>query len=353
MPIVLASELQDLCVTLFVASGASKKHAETVSNSLVDSNLCGLDSHGIMRVPQYLTAIAAEEIRTNVEPLVTKQQGCVTKIDGQWCFGQVAAQLAVETCISGGEHNGVAITTIFRVAHIGRLGEWANQVANAGFICLIMTNGSRPGGLVAPYGSKQRGLGTNPIAIAIPRTSKPAIVLDMATSAVAEGKVRHANFSGKKIPDGWVMDKHGHPTNDPQDLYDGGALYPLGGHKGYGLSIMVEILAGILSGAMTPIFPGYNQLENGVFMMALKPSLFQNEDVFNDSIDTFEERIKTLEPDSEIPNAEIMFPGEPEFRAKSKRETSGVKIDEGTWDAIRKEAQELDVNHSLLSEEAR
>ena len=349
MPIVLASELQDLCVTLFVASGASRKHAETVSNSLVDSNLCGLDSHGVMRVPQYLTAIAAGEIRTNVEPLVTKQQECVTKIDGQWCFGQVAAQLAAETCIAGAENNGVAITTIFRVSHIGRLGEWAVQVANSGLICLIMTNGSRPGGLVAPYGSKQRGLGTNPIAIAVPRTSKPAIVLDMATSAVAEGKVRHAKFSGKKIPDGWVMDKHGRPSNEPQDLYDGGALYPLGGHKGHGLSIMVEILAGILSGAMSPIFPGYDQLENGVFMLSLKPSLFQNEDVFYESIDILEERIKALEPDPEIPEAEIMFPGEPESRVKTKREKGGIQIDEGTWDAIREQAKQLSVKHFLLS----
>ena len=349
MPTVLASELYDLCVTLFVASGASRKHAETVSNSLVDSNLCGLDSHGVMRVPQYLTAIAAEEIRTNVEPLVTKRQGCVTKIDGQWCFGQVAAKLAAETCISGAEHSGVAITTIFRVAHIGRLGEWANQVANSGLICLIMTNGSRPGGLVAPYGSKQRGMGTNPIAIAVPRTAKPPIVLDMATSAVAEGKVRVAHYSGTKIPDGWVMDKHGYPSNDPEDLYEGGALYPLGGHKGYGLGLMIEIIAGILSGAMTPIFPGYDRLQNGVFMLALRPSLFQNEQIFSESIDTLEERIKALEPDPEVPDADILFPGEPEVLTKSKRTTGGIIIDDGTWGAIKEQAKLLGVNHLLLS----
>ena len=212
-----------------------------------------------------------------------------------------------------------------------------------------MTNGSRPGGLVAPYGSKQRGLGTNPIAIAVPRASKPAIVLDMATSAVAEGKVRHANFSGKKIPHGWVMDKYGRSTNDPQDLYEGGALYPMGGHKGHGLSIMVEILAGILSGAMSPIFPGYDQLQNGEFMLALKPSLFQNEDIFYNSIDTLEKRIKALEPDPEMPDTEIMFPGEPEFRVKSIRETDGIRIDDGTWEAIQQQAELLDVNHFLLS----
>ena len=341
MPIVHARRLVELGTGIFSASGAPEPVARRVAESLVLSNLLGVDSHGVVRIPQYLREINEGGIVPDAEPVVTEDRGTVVRMDGQLAFGQVVAERAMRTAVERAKESVVGIVSFANVLHIGRLGEWVLLAADEGLFGLVLTNGSRPGGLVAPFGSRQRIMGTNPIAFAIPAGSYPPVVADFATSTVAEGKTRVATRKGDRIPPDWVVDKKGRPTTNPADLYDGGALLPFGKHKGYSLSLMVDVLAGILSGANTPIFPEYRRLQNGVFMMALDVTFFRPATEYNDAIDTLLGAVKGALPAEGVER--VLLPGEPELLSRKEREGKGIPVDDQTWSDIQEAAAGLSI----------
>ena len=205
---------------------------------------------------QYLRQIDEDELRPRATPEIERETPVMTLYNGHRCFGQLAAKVAIENGIGKARGNSVAVVGLKHSGHVGRLGEWVGLAADEGLIGLAFANGGRSGGLVAPFGGAERRLGTNPIAVAIPLKDRPAMLLDFATSAVAEGKVRVALNSGKPIPEGWALDKNGEPTQNPADVYDGGMLLPAAGHKGYGLALLTDYLGGILTGAGGPGIPG-------------------------------------------------------------------------------------------------
>ena len=340
MPTFEESTLLDLTTRIFVAAGAPEPIARQVADSLVLNNLMGVDSHGVLRIPQYLEAIDKGSIIPGAEARVVRDQGVAAILDGQWAFGQIVARQAMQLAVEKAKAHTVGIVSFTGVLHIGRLGEWAALAAEQGYFGWVLTNGSLPGGTVAPYGGAQGLFGTNPIAFGIPGGSHPPAVVDFSTSATAEGKVRLAKFKGEQTPPGWLIDREGRPTTDPAALYDGGALQPFGGHKGYGLSLMVEVLGGILSGANVPISPGYVP-QNGVFMMALDVTFFRPAVEYDEVIDTLLDGIKGTRP---VEGFEaVLVPGEPELSRRSEREENGIPVDDQTWAAIQEAADGLNV----------
>lgn len=335
------NKLVEIGTRIFVAAGAPEPIAKCVAYSLVLSNLLGVDSHGIIRIPQYLKEIKAGGIVPDAEPAIVRDNGVVVLMDGQNAFGQIVAERAMRLAIEKARQHAIGVVSFAHVLHIGRLGEWAALAADEGLFGLVLANGSRPGGLVAPFGSRQRVMGTNPIAFAIPAGSYPPLVGDFSTAVVAEGQVRLAFQKGDKIPLGWVIDREGRSTTNPADLYDGGALLAFGEHKGYCLSLMVEVLAGILSGADTPIFPEYKRLQNGVFMLALDVTFFRPAADYCEAVDTLLDAVKQALPVEGVDG--VLLPGEPESRCRAERERDGIPVADNTWRAIQRAAAVLNV----------
>ena len=193
--------LTHLISQIFYAAGASDADAHQVADSLVASNLAGHDSHGVIRVPQYLAGITQGNIQPTAQPVIAHELGAITKVDAQHSFGQIAARFSMEITIAKAQEHGLAATTLLNANHIGRVGEWVLLAAEQNLIGLAFCNGGSPGGLVAPHGGVGRLLGTNPVAMAVPAANRPPLLLDYATSVVAEGKVRVARNAEKILPE--------------------------------------------------------------------------------------------------------------------------------------------------------
>jgi len=335
------AQLFDIGMRVFVGSGVPEPVAKQVVESLTLSNLYGVDSHGLVRIRNYFDAIKAGAIVPDAEPEVVRDNGVAVFIAGHKAFGQIVSKRAMRLAVAKAKEHAIGAACFSDVFHIGRLGEYAAQAADEGCIGLVLANGSRPGGLVAPHGARQRVLGTNPIAFGIPAGSRPALVADFSTCTVAEGHVRIALRKGEKIPLGCIIDREGRPTENPADLYDGGALLPIAKHKGYALSLLVEVLGGILSGNDTPIFPEYKYQHNGVFMIAIQPEFFRPIDAYHEAVDFLLTSIKGAKPALDMEGA--LIPGEPELGRKAEREQKGIPIDDETWTEILNVAAEHNV----------
>jgi uncharacterized oxidoreductase len=341
MPVIDPKTLADFSVRILQAAGATPAGAKLVAASLVESNLVGHDSHGVVRIRQYLDTMAAGELQPTAEPAIARETATITIVDAQHGFGQIAARFAIERTISKAQIQGLAATGLFNCNHIGRLGEWVELAAGQGCISLGFCNGGRPGGLVTPYGGSGRALGTNPIAAAVPIAGRPPVVIDFSTSIVAEGKVRVARNKGQAIPAGWIQDAQGRPSTNPEDLYAGGTLLPIAGHKGYGLSLLVELLGGMLTGQSCPGMPDYAVLKNGVLFIVLAVEPFRSPEDFLQDSSTLCEILKSVTPAPGFD--EVLLPGEPEQRTAARRRAEGIPIDETTWGQLAGAAAEFGV----------
>lgn len=330
MPILSVAPLTKLASELFQAAGAPPPVADLVAASLVESNLVGHDSHGVVRVLQYLTSIDNGQLAPSAQPTIVQETAVMALIDGHGGFGQVAAHLGMETAIAKARQHGLAAVGLVDCGHVGRMGEWVQMAADAGLIGLAFCNGGGGRGIVAPFGGTERILGTNPIAAAVPLASRPPLVLDFATSAVAEGKVRVARNSGKQIPEGWILDKSGNPSTHPADLYDGGVILPAAGHKGFGLSLLVELLGGLLTGAGVPALGMAPR--NGVLFIVLNIETFRPFADFTADGDALAAAVKGVKPAAGF--TEVLLPGEPEVRTAAQRRQQGIVLDDTTWQQL-------------------
>ena len=337
-----AQQLREVGLQLFLAAGVPEHVACEVTDSLVLSNLLGMDSHGIVRIPNYVESISRGAIVPDAEPEVVRDNGVAVLMDGRKAFGQIAAKKATKLAMEKCRQRAIGAVSFTDVYHIGRLGEYVALAADHGLIGVMFANGSRPGGLVAPFGGRQRMLGTNPIAFAIPAGSHPPLVADFATSAVAEGRIRLALRGGKTLPSGWLIDREGNPSVEPSSLYDGGAILTFGEHKGFALSLLVEILGGILSGAETPIFPDYEYMHNGVFVLAIDPTFFHPKENYQAAVAFLFTTIKNALP--ALGSSGTLIPGEPERRTQATREKEGIPVDESTWKELLGVASNLNVS---------
>jgi uncharacterized oxidoreductase len=340
MPVLTYDALLDLSTRLLRAMGARASDAEQVAEHLATANLAGHDSHGVVRLVQYRDHVRQGKVRPQAALEVVRRSGATALLDGNFTWGQVAARKAMELAISMAESSGVAAVAVRNVYHVGRVGTYPLLAAEKGLVAQVFCNGH---GVcrVAPWGGTEPRLATNPLAVALPTRHEP-ILVDITTSVVAEGKVRVARNAGKAIPEGWVLDRKGRPTTNPEDLYAGGSLLPLGGregHKGYGLSIVVDVLGGLLSGSGCGLLT--SNVGNGLFISVADPAAFVGREEF---LDRIEELVAYLRSSPRLPGvAEILLPGEPELRAAERRRREGVEVDEGTWGQIRALAGELGV----------
>jgi uncharacterized oxidoreductase len=340
MPLVQTERLAEFVGRVFVAAGAPQETAQLVAASLVTSDLVGHESHGVVRVRQYLDAIRRGDLDPAAQPDMVHDAGAVITVDAQRAFGQLAARWTVEQAVERARIHGLAAAGLTNCGHVGRLGEWVQWAADRQAIALAFCNGGGPGGSVTPFGGAARLLGTNPIAAAIPLDRHPPIVLDFATSAVAEGKVRVARNRGKSIPEGWILNAQGLPSTDPNDLYANGMLLPAATHKGYALSLLVEFLGGILTGNGAPALGGYRP-GNGVLFLVLDVAAFRPLATFLADGGRMADAVKAVPPAPGFD--EVLLPGEPEQRMLALRQAAGVQIDDATWRLLTEDAAKLDV----------
>jgi LDH2 family malate/lactate/ureidoglycolate dehydrogenase len=312
-------QLAEVATRVLCALGAPAPTAATVAESLAESNLVGHDSHGIVRLMQYSGWIRQGQIRPDGVASLSRRNRATAVVDGGWGFGQPAARLATAITIEVVAEHGVAATTISSCNHIGRLGEYLRTTAEAGLIAIAFCN-SRP--LVAPYGGRAKVMGTNPLAWSVPRESGPAIVLDFATANVAEGKLKLALAEGKTVAPGSIIDRNGKPSVDPAEFYKGGALLPFGAHKGSGISMLIELTAGLLSGMGASCAEQYLG-GNGTVIVALDVAAFLPLSEYFAQVEKFCTDLKLIGGNS---GTEVLLPGESEWRTRRERETTGVRV---------------------------
>lgn len=345
MPTIVADALQKFAVKLLAAGGASADEASRVGRSLVDANLRGYDSHGVMRIPYYVQAIVDGEVTPGAKLDIVRESGSHVVADANWGFGQVQADRLLDRLTERARTGGVGIGTLTHCGHIGRLGEYNEAMAARGLISMIMVNSHGAAVRVAPPGGRAPRLSTNPLAIGVPNGDEP-LVLDFSTSATAEGKVRVKKIAGEKCPEGWLLDSEGRPTTDPNDLYSTppGSILPMGGnqaYKGFGLGLMIEIFCGALSGGVCAREDTYPKKGNCVFMMLLDPAQFGGVDHFRAEVKQLVEYIRGC---PRVPGVErIVLPGDPERWLCQQRLAEGIKLDPENWNALIKLADRLHV----------
>jgi LDH2 family malate/lactate/ureidoglycolate dehydrogenase len=283
-------------------------------------------------------AIRSGRIRPTARPRVVRDGGAVFALAGGGSFGQLAARELAVLAAERARSNGVALGTLAGVTHVGRLGEWVELAAAEGCIALAWCNCGERGGNVVPFGGRAARLGTNPIAYAVPVSGGPPVVADFSTSVVAEGKVRLYLHAGRPVPDGWIVDPEGEPTNDPAELYRGGAILPMGAHKGFALALLAEILGGILAGAGCVSLgdsPG-----NGIVLLAIDASAGASLDL-PDQVTALLAAVRSSPP--AVDGAGVVMPGEPENAAAGRRERDGIPVSPGAWAALAETAGLLGV----------
>jgi uncharacterized oxidoreductase len=315
---------------ILLTAGATPSNAHIVATSLVESDLVGHDSHGVRRLVPYLAAIREGQLHPEVEPTLDRARSAASVVDCRLGFGQVAARLAVrEARRLAGEH-GTGVVAIRRCNHVGRLGEYVQLLAEQDAVGLAFGNADPA---VAPFGGRERRLGTNPIAWAAPRArGRPPVVTDFATAGIAEGKVALASAAGEQVPPGLVVASDGHPTTDPADFYRGGALLPFGQHKGYGLSVLIEIVGGLLSGAGVSSLPGYDNTF-GTVVMAVDIAAFLPVEEFRQRCEEFCALLSDTSPVDRAPvdDGRVLVPGEIEAATRAQRQRDGIPLSDITW----------------------
>lgn len=330
--------------------GASREDAEQVATSLVRANLCGYDSHGVYRLAQYHEWWKKGLLDPTARPVVAGETTFAAKVDGRHAFGQVVAAFATRVATEKARTNGIAVVTVMESNHVGRLADYAEAIQEAGLIGLVTANDSGAGQCVVPWGGIEPRLATNPIAMGIPGGQGRGILFDFSTSAAAFGKVRHLLQQGEAAPPGWLLDTTGTPTHDPACLFTEprGALLPAGGHKGYALSLAVEVLSGILSGAgFANPNPGPEEM-NGMFILALDVAGFLPPDQFRAEVDQLTAYIKTSRP---FPGGDgVHIPGEQSREEEARRLREGVTLNEQTFAKLAGVLRDLGLSDLLPQE---
>jgi LDH2 family malate/lactate/ureidoglycolate dehydrogenase len=323
--VIGVERLQNLSNRFLMKAGAPPAIAERVAHALVLSSLKGVDSHGVMRLPQYLEQIQVGAVVPDALPEIVRETASTAVVDGQRGFGHVGAEFSTRIALEKARTHDLSAVTLHNTRHIGRVGEYVEMAVEAGFAGFAFCSAISQ---VAPHGGRGRVLGTNPVAIGLPSDGEFPFVLDFATSVLSEGKVRVARDKGVDVQPGAILDAEGQPSTTPQDLYEGGSLLPLGTYKGYGLSLAVQILGSLLAQGGTLLLD-QPQVGNGALFMILKPEAFCDPVELRQQTEELCQAVRT----SPLRDGfdEILIPGEPEYRAERQRIRDGVPIADATW----------------------
>lgn len=336
MPRFSPEKLRTVGYELFTALGCRESDTHAVVDHLVESNLFGHDSHGAIRYYEYARAVEEGRFNPEARPEIVTDHPAVAVVDAGGAMGQVGATFATELAIEKAKQYGVGSVGLRNTSHVGRVGAYPLMAAKQGLIGQVFVNAGHLGYQIAPFGGLDGKLSTNPLAFSAPRRDHEPLMVDMTTSVVAEGKIRVALNKGEDIPDGWIIDHDGNPSNDPNDFKGDppGAILPLGGvvaHKGTGLSMMVEVLGGLLSG-LGCANGSRTMISNGVFLNVYSIEHFTDMDAYYDEFESLISHVKSsrVAPGFE----EILIPGEPEYRRAQVVEREGIVVDDRTWELI-------------------
>jgi len=348
MPRFTAESLRLLGADLFSSLGVPRDEADLVADHMVESGLLGHDSHSILRYPQYVDMVRRGQVKAGAPLEVIKDAPRLAQVSGGWNFGPVTATAAMELAIDKARTGAVSVVTVRDCNHVARLGRFAAMAPAAGdFISIVCANGHGADLAVAPHGGRERRLPTNPLAVAVPTKRDWPVLLDMTTSTTSGGALRYFRNRGEPAPPDSIVDGEGNPTVDVEEYYGPppGAMLPLGfpvtGHKGFGLAVIVDVLAGALSGAgcsrEDPPETG-----NALFMAVLRIEAFTPVDAFYAEVEQFIDWVKSSPPREGFD--EVVLPGENSHVIRQQREAEGLEVDEAAWGEIEAIAAELGVD---------
>ena len=333
--IIAADALTRFARDIIAAAGSAAHEAEEVASHLVEANLKGHDSHGVGMIPTYLRNVREGHLKPNQHAVLVNDVGPIAVFDGQMGYGQVIARETTEWAIAKAKSLGVGIFALRNTHHVARVGAYGELAAASGLVSIQFVNVLIAPGRVAPFGGMTGRFGTDPICIAFPGgAGKPPVVLDFATSRVAAGKLRVALNEGKALPQGYLIDAGGKDATDPAVFFRGnGAMLPFGEHKGSGLALACELLAGVLTGggAMQAGIPNRG-VKNGMFSIVLDPVRFGDTDAMAREMEALIGWVKSSPPRPGV--EEVMIAGEPERKSRIKRLTDGIPIDANTWEEL-------------------
>jgi LDH2 family malate/lactate/ureidoglycolate dehydrogenase len=344
-PLIVTVTIEDLSATiqsLVEAVGTPADSAVVVTRLLVGAHLAGHDSHGLQHLPRYLEEAEKGEIVAAARPEIFSDTPSVSLVKGNWTWGHVTADYVMELAVQKALATGVSLVSAVECNHIGRLGDYVEIAAQRGCIGILTSGGnSEELATAAPFGGARAVLSPNPLGMAFPADPEHPVLVDFATTMVAGGKVALAKAKGAKIPLGWIIDKAGNPSTEPDDYYDGGALLPFGEHKGFGVMVAAEILGRILSGAddhSNTEHGGTYFRHYGITFLAIRADLF--DDSFAARASELAKRIRAVPPQPHVER--VMMPGDYEHTARTERLRSGViEIPESTWEAVVASARRL------------
>jgi uncharacterized oxidoreductase len=325
--LISREELLSLSTEILIKWNTPAAFAQSIAESLVQAQEAGHASHGVIRLIEYTNSITNKVIIPDAQPTIKSDHKASVVIDAHWGWGQIACKFAVEVATKKAKEFGVCAVSIANCNHIGRVGEYSELFAEQNLISMTWCNADPA---VAAFGGKDRLFGTNPFAAGIPSNGKP-VVIDFATASSAEGKLRVAKANGVSVPLGTVIDKNGVESTNPEDFYNGGAILPFGGHKGYCLSLMIELLGGALSGNHPSMNAEYSH-GFGTVMVVIDPDKFFGASQFKDEISEAITAIKATPPAK--PENPVLVPGDVENQQREKNSPK-ITISESILNSIR------------------
>jgi uncharacterized oxidoreductase len=325
--------------------GSSETEVMAVANNLIEANLTGHDSHGVGMLPRYVDAFLEGNLKVNASMSVTLDGGALLRLDGQAGFGQVVGQQAMALAAERAKAHGSCIVALGNAHHLGRIGAWAEQAAAAGLVSLHLVNVVARN-IVAPFGGADARFGTNPFCAGVPLPGRAPVILDFATSVVAQGKTRVAHNKGQALEPGQLLDDQGRPTTDPRYgvVPPFGALLTFGGHKGYGLALMCELLGGALAAGMTQRSDDTSKkrILNGMFSVLLDPSALGDRAAFEAEAQAFLDWVQASPAREGF--GPVQVAGDAERAHRAQRTAQGVPVDGTTWNEIVGGAAKLGVD---------
>lgn len=328
-------QLTNYCSLVYQAAGVLKERAEILAASMVHASLRGVESHGVSRTGIYLKRITSGLVQPNAELSIEQNGRSGAILDAKNTIGQYASSEASKLAAELAEKNGIGCVGVRRSNHFGAASFYTLPLARQGYIVIAMSNAPTT---MALWGAGKPYTGTNPFSYAVPAGKFEPVVLDMATSIVARGKIRRAWKKGEKIPSGWAIDKNGNPTEDPQEALEGYVL-PFGGPKGSAIALFIETMAGVLTGAafgpeLGSMYNDFNKEQNlGHFFIAIAPSILAPGLDFEKRMETMIEQIKALPPSTG--NEEVILPGEIESRIEKERAENGIPLEDDVVQELR------------------
>jgi uncharacterized oxidoreductase len=343
---------------IFAAAGCARDEADRVAHYLTIANLTGHPSHGVMRVPRYVAMMEKDMVRPGKSITMVTETDSIAAVDGHYGFGQTIGEQAVDLGIEKARNHGVSVISVRNVGHLGRIGDWPTRAAAQGMVSIHFVNTSGIGLLVAPFGATSRRMSTNPFAIGVPVEGEEPVILDFATSIVAEGKVNVAVDGGAKLPEGALISAEGEITTDESVIYGPitderplsarkgtGAIRAMGDHKGSGLSIMCELLAGALGGGGAAK-EGVEMLSNGWLAIYIDSATFAAGGGFADEVADYLDFARSARPVD--PDGKVLMPGDPERQRREDRLANGIPLEDTTWRSLVDVGEKLQVRAPQL-----